>query len=64
MKIDVHLIQIDPVDREERVACLRRLLMGGARQLVRQAQDRSPEAHALTSGIILRRVIGGHNDTE
>lgn len=63
MKIAVHLIQIDPVDREERIASLRRLLMGGARQLVHQAQDRSPEEQALTSGIIIRRVIGGDNDT-
>lgn len=64
MKIDVHLIQIDPVDREERVAYLRRLLMGGARQLVRQAQDRSPGEQEFTSEIILGRVIGADNDTE
>ncbi len=64
MKIDVHLIQINPVDRVERVASLRRLLMGGARQLARQAQDRSTEEQALTSPVILRRVIGGDNDTE
>lgn len=63
MKIGVHLIQIDPVDRGERVASLRRLLMGGARQLVRQAQDRSPEEHALNSPMILQHVIGGDNDT-
>lgn len=64
MKIDVHLIQIDPGDREARVASLRRLFIGGARQLVRQAQDRSPEEHALPSPMILRHVIGGDNDTE
>ncbi|MDR4468447.1 MAG: hypothetical protein MRJ68_09135 [Nitrospira sp.] len=63
MKIDVHLIEIDPVVREERVASLRRLLLGGARQLAHQAQDGSPEEPALTSGIILRRVIGGDDDT-
>lgn len=63
MKIDVHLIQIDPLDREERAASLRRLLMGGARQLVHRTQNRSPEEQVLTSGTILRRVIGGDNDT-
>ena len=63
MKIDVHMIEINPVDREERVASLRRLLLGGARHLARQAQDRSHEEQVFTSPVIPRRVIGGDNDT-
>lgn len=63
MKIEVRLIPTTSTDRKERVASLRRLLMGGARQLVSQTECRSPEEQEHTSTMIFPHAIGEHNGT-